>query len=59
VTFRAHLLGEKLLTAEEDEKLEARAREEVEDAVRFGEAAPYPEVSEGMWPVYVEDVRHG
>jgi 2-oxoisovalerate dehydrogenase E1 component alpha subunit len=59
VTFRAHLLGQKLLTAEEDEKLEARAREEVEDAVRFGEAAPYPEVSEGMWPVYVEDVRHG
>jgi 2-oxoisovalerate dehydrogenase E1 component alpha subunit len=59
MTFRAHLQGQKLLTAEEDEKLEARAREEVEDAVRFGEAAPYPEVSEGMWPVYVEDVRHG
>jgi 2-oxoisovalerate dehydrogenase E1 component alpha subunit len=57
--FRAHLLQGKVLTAEEDEKLEAKAREAVEDAVRFGEAAPYPEISEGMWPVYAEDVRHG
>jgi 2-oxoisovalerate dehydrogenase E1 component alpha subunit len=59
LTFRAHLLEKKLLAPEEEERFEARAREEVEDAVRYGEAAPYPEVSEGMWPVYVEDVRHG
>src|SRR3990170_1510656 len=57
--FRAQLLERKVLTAAEDEKLEARAKDEVDDAVRFGEAAPYPEVSEGAWPVYVEDVRHG
>jgi 2-oxoisovalerate dehydrogenase E1 component alpha subunit len=56
--FRAHLLERKVLTAAEDEKLEARAKDEVEDAIRFGEAAPYPEVSEGAWPVYVEDVPH-
>ena len=57
--FRAQLLERKVLTAAEDAKLEARAKDEVDDAVRFGEAAPYPEVSEGAWPVYVEDVRHG
>lgn len=57
--FRAQLLERKVLTADEDEKMEARAKEEVEDAVRFGEAAPYPDVSDGAWPVYVEDMPHG
>ena len=57
--FRAALLERKTLTPEEDGKLEARAKEEVEEAVRGGEAAQYPEVSDAAWPVYVEDVPHG
>jgi 2-oxoisovalerate dehydrogenase E1 component alpha subunit len=57
--FRAVLLERKTLTPEEDAALEARAKEQVEDAVRAGEAAPYPDVSEAAWPVYVEDVPHG
>jgi 2-oxoisovalerate dehydrogenase E1 component alpha subunit len=57
--FRAVLLERKALTTEEDAALEARAKEQVEDAVRVGEAAPYPDVSEAAWPVYVEDKPHG
>jgi 2-oxoisovalerate dehydrogenase E1 component alpha subunit len=57
--FRAVLLERKTLTPEEDAALEARAKEQVDDAVRAGEAAPYPEVSEAAWPVYVEDKPHG
>ncbi len=57
--FRAVLLERKILTPEEDAALEARAKEQVDDAVRAGEAAPYPEVSEAAWPVYVEDKPHG
>jgi len=57
--FRAVLLETKALTPEEDAALEARAKEQVEDAVRAGEAAPYPDVSEAAWPVYVEDKPHG
>jgi len=57
--FRAVLLERKALTPEEDAALEARAKEQVEDAVRAGEAAPYPDVSEAAWPVYVEDKPHG
>jgi 2-oxoisovalerate dehydrogenase E1 component alpha subunit len=57
--FRAVLLERKTLTPEEDAALEARAKEQVEDAVRAGEAAPYPDVSEAAWPVYVEDKPHG
>jgi 2-oxoisovalerate dehydrogenase E1 component alpha subunit len=57
--FRAVLLERKALTPEEDAALEARAKEQVEEAVRAGEAAPYPEISEAAWPVYVEDKPHG
>jgi hypothetical protein len=31
----------------------------VDDAIRFAEAAPYPDVSEAAYPVYVEDIRRG
>lgn len=48
-----------LLTAVQVDEMEARAKEMVEDAVRFAEQAPYPAVEEGMYPVYAEEVRHG
>ncbi len=54
------MLEEKgLLTEEKMNELEARAKQMVDDAVQYGEQAPYPEVEEAAYPVYAEDVRHG
>ena len=43
------ILEEVLLSQEE------RAKKEVEQAVEFATEAPYPEISEASYPVYVED----
>ena len=56
--FRQTLLGRKVLTEKLDADLEAQAREQVEQAITFAEAAPYPDVSEAAYPVFVEDIRH-
>ncbi|MCS6906838.1 MAG: thiamine pyrophosphate-dependent dehydrogenase E1 component subunit alpha [Anaerolineales bacterium] len=47
-----------ILTAQRVEELEQRAKETVEDAVRFGESAPYPSPEEAAFPVYAEDARY-
>ncbi len=57
--FASALLEQKLLTQEDIEKLEADIKAQVDDAVQHAEAAPYPDVVEGSYPVYVEDIRHG
>lgn len=56
--FRKVLLGRKILTEKLDADLEAQAREQVEDAIAFAEAAPYPDVTDATYPVFVEDIRH-
>jgi len=57
-SFRKVLLGRKILTEKLDSELEAQAREQVEDAIAFAEAAPYPDVTEATYPVFAEDIRH-
>jgi 2-oxoisovalerate dehydrogenase E1 component alpha subunit len=65
--FRAHLMEKKILTDSQDREFEGRAKEEVEDAVRFASEAPYPDAETATWPVYAEQipaaaawtVRHG
>ena len=57
--FRRVLQGRKFLTDKLEADLEAQAREEVEDAIAFAEAAPYPDVGEAAHPVFVEDIRRG
>lgn len=57
--FAEELRKKKSLTDKLAEQIDAEAREQVEAAVAAAEAAPYPEVSEATYPVYVEDVRHG
>ncbi len=47
------------LTAQEHDEMEARAKAIVDEAVQYAEQAPYPEVEEGMYPVYAEEVRNG
>lgn len=48
-----------LLNEAKQAELEARAKQMVDDAVEYAEQAPYPDVSEGSYPVYAEEVRRG
>lgn len=54
--FRADLTEKKALSDAQDREFEARAKEEVEDAVRFASEAPYPDAETAAYPVYAEDV---
>ncbi len=55
---RRTLEGEGVLTPQKHEALEQRAKELVDEAVRFGESAPYPDPEEAAYPVYAEDVQN-
>jgi TPP-dependent pyruvate/acetoin dehydrogenase alpha subunit len=57
--FRAYLMEKEILSEAQDKEFEGRAKEEVEDAVRFATEAPYPEVETAAYPVYAEDIRRG
>lgn len=57
--YRQELMDEGVLTQEHAERMEEKAKEQVEDAVKFAEEADYPDVEEASYPVYVEDVRDG
>ena len=56
---REKLLAEKILSEKDFEHLEAKAKEMINDAVKFSEAAPYPDGAEAAYPVFVEDVHNG
>ena len=53
------LREKKVLTQKLEAELETEVAAAVDDAIRFAEAAPYPDVSEAAYPVYVEDIRRG
>lgn len=53
---RTALEKEGLLSAESLAEMEARAKAQVDDAVTYAEQAPYPDVEEGLYPVYAEDI---
>ncbi len=53
------LIKEGLLTEQEYEQLEAKAKTEVDEAVRIATEAPYPRGEDAAGPVYAEEVRHG
>jgi 2-oxoisovalerate dehydrogenase E1 component alpha subunit len=57
--LRGLLLGRKILSEKLDADLDTQAREQVEEAIAYAEAAPYPDVGEAAYPVFVEDVRRG
>lgn len=54
---RVRLEAEGILTPAMVEEMEARAKTIVDEAVQFAIQAPYPDVSEGAYPVYAEEVR--
>jgi 2-oxoisovalerate dehydrogenase E1 component alpha subunit len=55
--YRTSLLAQGVLDEGRMEELDGKAKEAVEDAVTYAEAAPYPVVEEATYPVYFEDVR--
>lgn len=57
--FATLLLKQNTITQKDLDTLEAEIKEQVEEAVDHAESAPYPDVSEAAYPVYVEDIRHG
>lgn len=57
--FQARLEAEGVIDARAQREMERHAKEMVDEAVAFAEAAPYPEVEEGTYPIFVEDIRHG
>ncbi len=56
--FAALLKERKVLTEQMEKDMEARAKQEVDQAIQAAEQAPYPEISEGTYPIYAEDIPH-
>lgn len=56
--FRTRLIEEKVLTQTANEEIEARAKAEVDEAMKFASEAPYPDVETAAYPVFVEDIRN-
>ena len=52
--FEATLIGEKILTPEQAEKIKADVKAEIEEAVKFAEASPLPSADEVLKDVYYE-----
>jgi 2-oxoisovalerate dehydrogenase E1 component alpha subunit len=47
------------LSPEAIEEMETRAKDLVDEAVEYATQAPFPDVTEGAYPVFVEEVRRG
>lgn len=57
--FKNLLLEQNVINEDGEQKFQARAKEEVDAAIKFAEEAPYPDVEDGAFPVFVEDIRNG
>lgn len=53
------LIDERIITQEEYEEMEEKAKAEVDQAVKAANEAPYPEGEAAATPVYAEEVNHG
>ena len=54
---RARLIKEGVLTENEADEMDKKAKEMVTQAVKFSEEASYPNAEEAAYPVYVEEAR--
>ena len=57
VAYQKLLRDKKVLSQKAESEMEQEAVAAVDDAIAFAEAAPFPEVGEAAYPVYVEDIR--
>ena len=58
VTWKAQLLEERVLNEEQYEAIDAAAKQEAEESVRFAEESPIPSVESITEDVYFEVDRH-
>jgi 2-oxoisovalerate dehydrogenase E1 component alpha subunit len=56
--FRRRLLEVGMLGEETAQELDEKAKAQVDEAVKAGESAPYPDIEAGTTPVYAEEVQH-
>ena len=53
-----NLMDEGVLTQEKLDEMEVNAKAAIDDAIEYASNAPFPDVQEGMHPVYAEEVTH-
>lgn len=58
IVMKAHFIEQGLMTEEEYEKLEEKAKKSVDNAVEEATRSPYPKGKEAATPVYAEEVNH-
>jgi 2-oxoisovalerate dehydrogenase E1 component alpha subunit len=56
-TYQEHLKGSGVLDDERIAQLEVKVREQVDEAIRAGESAPYPTIEEARGPVFVREAE--
>ncbi|MRS04869.1 hypothetical protein EG832_16885 [bacterium] len=56
---RQILLQSSIISEKELDEMDFKAKEIVNEAVKFGEEAAYPLAEEAAYPVFVEDIRNG
>jgi 2-oxoisovalerate dehydrogenase E1 component alpha subunit len=54
--FAEQLISEGILTEDSIEDMETQAKEQIQAAVQYAEAAEYPDITEARHPVYAEEV---
>lgn len=53
-----NLMDEGVLTQEKLDEMEVNSKATIDEAIEYASNAPFPEVEEGMHPVYAEEVTH-
>lgn len=59
LTFAEFLKDRSILTDESAKEMDNEARQEIDRAVDAANQAPFPDVTEAEYPVYVEEIPHG
>lgn len=59
IVMKNQLIEQGLMTEEEYEDLEGKAKKMVDEAVEAANKAPYPKGEEAAAPVYAQEVNHG
>jgi 2-oxoisovalerate dehydrogenase E1 component alpha subunit len=55
--FRNYLIGENIMNQSTEDELQTRAKSMVEDAIKFADEAPFPDIEDASYPIFVEDIR--
>ncbi len=56
--YRTHLTQEGVLNQAAEDEMQARAKAAVDEAIQFAEEAPFPDIEDASFPVFVEDIQN-